>query len=336
MTPPRLALLSAAGLSILLPQAPAPDPMDEGRALTASFLKGEDLPALHKRLSAPLKARVKDFEGFQAFQRSVAQGLGDAPELIREDLDTSGPARIYRRVVKGSIPVPMEILWGIEADGTISTFAVRPHQKKAEAAPSRFLDYATKTAFRLPFEGEWTVYWGGRTLEQNYHAANASQRFAMDLLVFKEGKSHAGDGKRPEDYYAWGRKILAPAAGKVVAAVDGHDDAAPGVMMRPGAGNPAGNHVVLDHGNGEFSLLAHLQKGSLKVKAGDTVKAGQPLGLCGNSGNTSEPHLHIHLQTGPAFPGATEGLPMPFTDFLADGKPVAKGELVKGMAVRPK
>lgn len=46
--------------------------------------------------------------------------------------------------------------------------------------------------------------------------------------------------------------------------------------------------------------------------------------------------LHIHLQTGPAFPGATEGLPMPFTDFLADGKPVAWGELVKGMAVRPK
>jgi murein DD-endopeptidase MepM/ murein hydrolase activator NlpD len=107
-------------------------------------------------------------------------------------------------------------------------------------------------------------------------------------------------------------------------------------MMKPGAGNPAGNHVVLDHGNGEFSLLAHLQKGSLRVKAGDTVKAGQPLGLCGNSGNTSEPHLHIHLQTGPEFPGATEGLPMAFTDFLADGKPVARGELVKGMRVRPR
>ncbi len=336
MTPPRLALLASVGLAALLPQVPTADPMDEGRALTAKFLKGEDLAGLFARLSPALKARIQTLEGLQAFRQNVVQGLGPAPELVREDFDASGPARIYRRIVKGSIPVPLEIVWGLEADGTISTFAVRPQAKKVEAAPSRFLDYPTKTAFRLPFEGEWTVFWGGRTLEQNYHAANASQRFAMDLLVFKEGKSHAGDGKRCEDYFAWGRKILAPADGKVVAAVDGQDDATPGVMMQPGTGNPAGNHVVLDHGNGEFSLLAHFRKGSLRVKAGDTVKAGQYLGLCGNSGNTSEPHLHIHLQTGPDFPGATEGLPMAFTDFLADGKPVARGELVKGMRVRPR
>lgn len=57
----------------------------------------------------------------------------------------------------------------------------------------------------------------------------------------------------------------------------------------------AGNHVIIDHGNGEFSYYAHLQKGSVSVKAGDVVKAGDTLGKCGNSGNSSEPHLHFEV-----------------------------------------
>lgn len=340
MTLARLALLATAGISAVLPQKPA-DPqeaaMAEGRALTAAFLVGKDLDRIFARLSPALKAKVQTVEGFRAFQQNVLRALGAAPELVSEATQAAGTATLYQRVVKGTASASFEILWGLEPDGTVSTFLVRPPRgAKAEAAPSKHLDHVNRSAFRLPFEGEWTVGWGGRTVEQNYHAANATQRFAMDLLVTKEGKSHAGDGKALSDYYAWGQRILAPADGTVVAAVNGAEDIPPGPPAKPGSGNPAGNHVVIDHGSGEFSLLAHLQKGSVKVKPGETVKAGQMLGLCGNSGNTSEPHLHIHLQDRAEFPGAAEGLPMAFTDFLADGAPVAKGELVKGMKVRPK
>ncbi|MBW7945575.1 MAG: peptidoglycan DD-metalloendopeptidase family protein, partial [Sphingomonadaceae bacterium] len=68
---------------------------------------------------------------------------------------------------------------------------------------------------------------------------------------------------------------------------------------------------------------------------GDTVKAGQTLGLCGNSGRTSEPHIHFHLQTGATFADAGTGLPANFHDMLVDGRPARDGEPVRGQAIAP-
>jgi murein DD-endopeptidase MepM/ murein hydrolase activator NlpD len=92
--------------------------------------------------------------------------------------------------------------------------------------------------------------------------------------------------------------------------------------------------VVIDHGNAEYSLLAHLQPHSLRVKPGQKVKRGDVLGLAGNSGNTSEPHLHVHLMNAPSMADA-DGLPMPFDDYLLDGKLVARGELKRFQLVTP-
>jgi murein DD-endopeptidase MepM/ murein hydrolase activator NlpD len=92
--------------------------------------------------------------------------------------------------------------------------------------------------------------------------------------------------------------------------------------------------VILDHGNGEFSLLAHLRRGSVAVRPGATVAAGQKLGECGNSGNTSEPHLHYHLQNTAVF-GRAEGLPAQFMVYTADGRPVTRGEPVRGQTIHP-
>jgi len=89
---------------------------------------------------------------------------------------------------------------------------------------------------------------------------------------------------------------------------------------------------VIDHGNGEFSVLAHMQPKSLRVKLGEKIKASAVVGLCGNSGNTSEPHVHYHLQDGPDMKTA-EGLPAPFANIIVNGKPVAKAELLKGQTV---
>ncbi len=80
----------------------------------------------------------------------------------------------------------------------------------------------------------------------------------------------------------------------------------------------AGNHVVVDIGGGRWAFWAHFQPGSIKVKVGDRVKRGQVLGLVGNSGNSSEPHLHFQVQDG-ASPLASEGVPYAFDSFEVSG-----------------
>src|SRR5690349_814622 len=196
--------------------------------------------------------------------------------------------------------------------------------------PTTHENDSTKTALRLPFHGAWTVFWGGTTLDQNYHVVARDQRFAYDIVKTKQGSTHDGDGKRNEQYYCWGAPVVAPAAGVVTEAVDGIPDNAPGEMN---ALKAAGNHVILDHGDGEWSLFAHFQRGSIRVKPGQRVAEGDTLGLCGNSGNSSEPHLHYHLQNGPAF-GDADGLPARFVDYVADDKPVALGIPVRGQVIR--
>lgn len=80
--------------------------------------------------------------------------------------------------------------------------------------------------------------------------------------------------------------------------------------------------------------MAHLQRGSVAVQVGDWVEPGDLLGLCGNSGNSSEPHLHNHLQNTPDFPGG-EGLPALFRSYLVDGVLVERGEPLRGQFVAP-
>jgi murein DD-endopeptidase MepM/ murein hydrolase activator NlpD len=106
--------------------------------------------------------------------------------------------------------------------------------------------------------------------------------------------------------------------------------------QQPGSMDPAhpvGNGVIVDHGNGEFSLLAHMQPGSLRVKVGDAVDANAVLGLVGNSGNTTEPHIHYHLMDGPDMARA-EGLPVRFREILVDGERMPWAEVVKGETIQ--
>lgn len=156
-----------------------------------------------------------------------------------------------------------------------------------------------KTKLILPFKGEWFIFWGGDTPEQNYHQNAPNQRFAFDIVkVDENGKSHKGDGTKNEDYYAFGQEILAPADGVVTYVVDGVHDNKPGEMNRMFV---PGNLVVIKHAENEYSLFAHFKQNSVRVKLGDKVKQGQVIGLCGNSGNSSEPHLHFQVQSTPFF-----------------------------------
>ena len=151
-----------------------------------------------------------------------------------------------------------------------------------------------KTKLVLPFNGAWTVFWGGDTKELNYHVVSKAQKNAFDIVIKdKTGKSYKTDGKTNEDYYAFGKEIFAPCDGIIVLVVDGVKENKPGEL------NPIyvpGNSVILKTMNNEYLLFAHFKHHSIKVKEGEKVKQERVLGLCGNTGNSSEPHLHFHIQ----------------------------------------
>lgn len=151
----------------------------------------------------------------------------------------------------------------------------------------------SKIAYQAPFEGQWFVFWGGSNLLQNYHYEIPSQRYAYDFVVTSEGVTYEGDPMRNESYFAFGQKVFATADGTVVHIEDQIADNEPVGKMN--AEQPAGNVVVIDHGEGEYSYTAHLQKGSVQVKIGEQVSAGQWIGNCGNSGNSSEAHVHYQV-----------------------------------------
>jgi len=105
------------------------------------------------------------------------------------------------------------------------------------------------------------------------------------------GATYRGDGADNQDIWCWGQPVRSPADAVVVSVHDGVRKNRPGVETN--AAEPAGNHVVLDLGGGEYALLAHLQPGSVRVAKGDKLSTGDQVGRCGNSGNSSEPHLHF-------------------------------------------
>jgi hypothetical protein len=310
------------------PSAPAVDARALGRQCNGQFLAGE-LEPLWARMTPKMREALKSKAQLQAFQQKVLKEMGREAEVIDEVVSPLMSYHVYMRTVKmDRWPQPVSFTWSFDEQGLIAGFNVSP---KKVAVPSAFMDYKTKTALRLPFQGAWTVVWGGRTVEENYHAMVRDQRFAYDLVITQDGATHAGDGSKNEQFYAYNQPILAPGAGQVVTVVDGVPDNVPGTMNPAKA---AGNHVVIAHGNGEFSLLAHLKPGTLKVKVGQAVQAGAPIGLCGNSGNSSEAHLHYHLQNSAGF-GQGEGLPAQFLNYKADGKPVERGEPTQGQVVQP-
>ena len=138
--------------------------------------------------------------------------------------------------------------------------------------------------------------------------------------------------KRLADHPCYGRPILAPAAGRVLWARDGARELPP---FRERKKHEAGNFVILQHAENEFTEFRHLQRGSVTVKPGDQVTAGQLIGRCGNSGGAVTPHLHFAV-LGSADPIATR--PFKLSDYEVmtaentwrpgDGEPTA-GQIIR-------
>lgn len=181
-----------------------------------------------------------------------------------------------------------DLVFSLNAQNQINSLFLSPPKPLGIAVLER-----NTTPMILPFNEEWFVYWGGITAAQNYHVREISQQYAYDIVMVKDGASYAGDPKKNESYYAFGKEIIAPCNARVVKVIEGVPDNIPGEM------NPrdlTGNTLVLQTDLGEYILMAHLQENSILVEEGQEVVQGEVLGKCGNSGNSTEPHLHLSLQ----------------------------------------
>jgi hypothetical protein len=198
-------------------------------------------------------------------------------------------------------------------------------------------------AVASPVTGRWLSVNSPATRVPSHGVHSLGQTFAIDLVYEpKQGARPAfGKGRsfRPsQDFPGFGQPLFAPAAGRVVAVRDSARDhrsrsSWPAIiymmleaMIRELAGprHVLGNHIVLDLGEEAFAAFAHLQHRSATVCVGQQVQAGQLLGRCGNTGNSSEPHLHFQLMDHPRVVLAA-GLPFAFTDISINGFALQQG-----------
>lgn len=177
----------------------------------------------------------------------------------------------------------------------------------ALAYPANVQSMNPKIVVRFPLNERALVGWGGDRLETNYHVIKPNERWAYDILIPPvEVKSN-----KLEDYGIFGAKVMAPASGTVVSINNNEQDLVPGLDNFQ---SMVGSHIYLRlDETGTFLILAHLKKGSIKVKEGQHVNEGEFLAQVGNSGSSSEPHLHIHHQRQD---------PSKVSMFLAEGLPL--------------
>lgn len=180
--------------------------------------------------------------------------------------------------------------------------------------------YTQRTSLIFPFRGKGIILQGG---VGNGGHRNRSGQFALDGFGLTDTYAvmdRPGPGDAPSEYAGWGRTIIAPADGVVVHTRNDRPDQPDANNSDPRYyapefpnGGDVGNHVVIDHGNSEFSMIAHMQTGSVLVREGARVRQGDALGKLGASGDVSGPHVHYQLQSGPDWQYA-DALPCTFAN----------------------
>lgn len=287
-----------------------PDEPFAAEELPKQFLDG-NLKAIYNQTSDLFQENVswKEFEG-----------LGE---------DFNEGVQNYELMSKISFENLVEYQWinnegdkGIQAsfadDNTIEGLLLAPMTSYPETD-----EKYTENTYQMPITREWLTYWGGTNELVNYHYVVESQRYAYDLLIFENDATHEGDPKENESYYAFGEDIIAPQDGVVVSTENDIEVNTPTVDTNEE--NPLGNHVILEHEHNEYSVIAHFQKGTVKVNEGDSVHAGDVLGLVGNSGNSSEPHIHFHVADDSDWEKASS-----IRIKFENGEDPVRGDLVEG------
>jgi hypothetical protein len=187
---------------------------------------------------------------------------------------------------------------------------------KGYATPENVIDLTS------PFhKGRQIILHGGASPFTNGHFHVKPQNYALDIVGLNNLGMRASSidgGSDLANYVIYGEPIYSPCYGTVVIVVDEYDDQTP---PKTDQEHPAGNHVLIESEGVEI-LLAHLKRGSIKVNVGDTVNINTLIGQVGNTGNTSEPHLHMHVEKGGAMKTILNRTAVPFTvnkEFLVRG-----------------
>jgi hypothetical protein len=297
-----------------------------------------------------------DAKGVAVLERRIdGNGFQPAIETVAHRVLAPSETRLYfnpfPEVPADIAPSAMHVAVTLERvlkDGEAAPAGETPTVVEAKAVFAAAPAWTRKLV--LPVEGRVLV-WDGHDLLSHHRrfdtqhpllkqmgiGANA-MRYSYDLVpVDAEGRMAVGDKARNESYLGFGRPVRAPADGVVVAALDSRpDDHSFDPSELKDAPNALfGNYVVIRHADGLFSVLGHIHQASLKVRVGETVKAGQPVAAIGASGSSLFPHLHYQLMIGPSM--RDEGAPSGFSDLTrvrgAVRTPVANGAIDSGDVV---
>lgn len=313
------AVLLFAVAITALPATPLIEKTKSGQALNFDILlqnDGKEAVTIEK-----VEATVLAPDGAMVAQRRLASNGESIELLVQRELKPGEKIVIFN-------PFP-------DFDADLALDAIRydfTFEKERSSITVHPRAYDTKADLILPLRGRVFVHDGHDFLSHHRRLditggmttalgiTTNMMRYAYDMvLVDERGAMHRGDGEKNEEWYGFGQPILAPADGVVVQARGDQPDGTK--SQRAPLDREAvmkdvsllfGNLVTVDHGNGEFSILAHMRQGSVTVKAGDRVKRGQKIGELGASGDAMFPHLHYQLQRDAKL---GEGLPSYFRDF---------------------
>jgi murein DD-endopeptidase MepM/ murein hydrolase activator NlpD len=252
-----------------------------------TYFNAQDDQAVFDMMDQNMQNKL-GFENVSAIVKTFHSNLGSI--ISYNYLKTEGTTEFYEAQFENGNQI---ITLSLDENLRLNGLRFLPAEEKSVIAK---LD-RNKTGFSLPFMGEWFTVWGGDTKAQNYHVISKTQKNAFDFLIIgKNGRSYERSGTRNEDYYAFGQPLYAVCDAEVIEVITGVEDNKPGEM------NPMqalGNSVTLRTSYEEYIVYAHFEKETIKVKEGQFVKKGQYLGNAGNSGNSTEAHLHFHVQDGP-------------------------------------
>ncbi|MBL7472945.1 peptidoglycan DD-metalloendopeptidase family protein [Robertkochia sediminum] len=238
--------------------------------------------------------------------KTVRSNFGTIKQM--EVSGKSGTAYRYKTTFEKGL---INIFMGVDEHGKISSLFIPRNEEEYTSIPER-----NTTAMIFPFKEEAFVYWGGETLEQNYHMEDPNQQFAYDILMVAGGAPFKGDPTINESYLVFGKELMAPCDAIVVKVIDGIADNTPGEVNTE---SPTGNTLILQTASYEYVLMGHLKMHSIQVREGEQVKKGQVIAQCGNSGNTTQAHLHLQLQNTPDLFNAL-GVKLYFEEIMVNGQ----------------
>jgi hypothetical protein len=313
------AVLLFAVAITTLPQTPLIEQTKTGQSLNFDLILQND--GAESVTIEELEATVLAGDGALVTQRRLASNGGSIALLAQREIKPGGKLVIFNPFPEFERELDLgTIRYDVTFEKERSSITVHP---KA---------FVAKTELVLPLRGRVFVHDGHDALSHHRRLdvtgdmttalgihANMT-RYAHDFTVADaRGGMHRGDGEKNEEWYGWGQPVLAPGDGVVVGARGDQPDGTQ--SQRAPLDYEAvmkdltlifGNYALIDHGNGEFSLLAHMRQGSVALKPGDRVKRGQKIGELGCSGDSMFPHLHYQLQSDAKY---GEGLPSYFAGF---------------------